>query len=291
MTVLDGSFSKSRNALKVLQALSSRRGPPRGISRDDSFLNAPSWLFYENRYVRNFEFVIGLTTPAVLRAFGAELMNSNSTSATTSRVRSLDELLSPFISRPLDAETLHQFKAYLDLLLKWNAKINLTAVRNAEEIVQRHFGESLFAAGQLQLDAVSTLIDFGSGAGFPGLPIKIVAPHLQVTLIESQQKKATFLREVIRNLHLDNVAVYAGRAEESSLKSQIVTIRAVEKFEAALPIAASMVDAGGKLTLLIGSTQSQIASNALPQFAWSNPVSIPRSRERVVLIGSSPKLT
>ena len=241
--------------------------------------------------MRNLEFVIGLTTPAVLRAYAAEVLNSSSTSATTSRVRSLDELLSPFISRPLDAETLRQFQAYLDLLLKWNAKINLTAVRGAEGIVQRHFGESLFAAEQLQLDTVSTLIDFGSGAGFPGLPIKIIAPHLQVTLIESQQKKATFLREVIRNLRLDNVAVHAGRGEESSLKSQIVTMRAVEKFEATLPIAASMADAGGKLTLLIGSTQSQIASNALPQFEWSEPVPVPGSRERVVLIGSLPSAT
>lgn len=205
-------------------------------------------------------------------------------SATTSRVQPLNELLAPYISRPLDEETLAQFQLYLDLLLKWNAKINMTAVRQAEEIVQRHFGESLFAADQLQLDGASTLIDFGSGAGFPGLPIKIIAPHLHVTLIESQQKKATFLREVIRTLDLKNIVVHAGRAEESSLKSEIVTMRAVEKFEAALTIAASLVEARGRLALLIGSAQVDVARQVLPHFQWQNPIPIPRSRERLVLV-------
>jgi 16S rRNA (guanine527-N7)-methyltransferase len=200
-------------------------------------------------------------------------------------VRPLQELLSTFVSRPLDTEKLNQLQLYLDLLLKWNARINLTAVRDAEEIVQRHFGESLFAGEQLELDAASTLIDFGSGAGFPGLPIKILAPHLHVTLVESQQKKATFLREVIRTLKLENATVHAGRAEESSLKSHIVTLRAVEKFESALPVAASLVEPGGRLALLIGAAQSQIARDALPQFEWRKPIPIPESRERIVLVG------
>ena len=202
-------------------------------------------------------------------------------------MRPLQELLSPFVSRPLDAEKLEQLQLYLDLLLKWNARINLTAVRDAEEIVQRHFGESLFAGEQLELDDASTLIDFGSGAGFPGLPIKILAPHLHVTLVESQQKKATFLREVIRTLRLENTTVHAWRAEESSLKSQVVTMRAVEKFESALPVAASLVESGGRLALLIGAAQSQIAKDALPHFEWRKPIPIPESRERIVLVGMS----
>jgi len=82
-----------------------------------------------------------------------------------------------------------QISTYLDLLIKWNAKTNLTAIRDPEEIVRRHFGESLFAASKLYPDdpsAEETLIDFGSGAGFPGVPIKIHAPELHVILIESQ---------------------------------------------------------------------------------------------------------
>ncbi len=202
-------------------------------------------------------------------------------------MRALPELLSPFVSRPLGSEKLEQLRLYLDLLLKWNARINLTAVRDAEQIVQRHFGESIFAGEQLKLDAARNLIDVGSGAGFPGVPIKIIAPDLQVTLIESQQKKATFLREVIRTLELQNMSVHAGRAEEVTVKSHIVTMRAVEKFETVLPIAGAMVQNGWRLALLIGSVQGEIARKILPQFDWQPPVPIPESRAREVLIGYS----
>src|SRR5438067_6064559 len=112
------------------------------------------------------------------------------------------DLLTPYLPDP-PATLLGHLSAYLDLLLKWNAKTNLTAIRDPEEIVRRHFGESLFAATKLYPDdgsAEETLIDFGSGAGFPGVPTKIYVPELHVILIESQNKKAMFLREVIRNL-------------------------------------------------------------------------------------------
>ena len=200
-------------------------------------------------------------------------------------MRSLQELLSPFVTKPLGENKLCQLQLYLDLLLKWNARISLTAIRDPQEIVQRHFGESLFAAEQLQLDATSTLIDFGSGAGFPGLPIKIAAPHLEVTLIESQQKKVAFLREAIRTLQLDKTTVFAGRAEQSFLRSQIVTSRAVEKFEGALPAAASLVEPGGRLALLIGSNQTQLAAKTLPRFDWQAPIPVPASRARVIYMG------
>jgi 16S rRNA (guanine527-N7)-methyltransferase len=203
-------------------------------------------------------------------------------------VRPLEFLLSPFVAHPLDADKLAQFQLYLDLLLKWNTRINLTAVRDAEQVVQRHFGESIFAAEQLDLEAASTLIDLGSGAGFPGLPMAIIARRLRVTLIESQQKKVAFLREVIRTLRLENATAHPGRAEESSLRSQIVTMRAVERFESALSVAASLMEAGGCLTLLIGVAQAQIACSALPQFEWQKPIKIPDSRERVVMIGKLP---
>jgi len=163
--------------------------------------------------------------------------------------------------------------------------MNLTAVRDAEQIVQRHFGESIFAGERLTLGNASSLIDLGSGAGFPGLPIKIIAPHLNVTLIEAQQKKATFLNEAIRTLELQEIRVHAGRAEAASIKSQIVTMRAVEKFEAALPIAASMVESHGKLALLIGSAQHEATRSALPHFEWQEPIAIPESRSRELLTG------
>jgi 16S rRNA (guanine527-N7)-methyltransferase len=202
-------------------------------------------------------------------------------------VQAFKSLLAPYLVQPLSLDQLKQLEIYLNLMLKWNARINLTAVRDPQEIVARHFGESLFAGRQLQVEAASTLIDLGSGAGFPGLPIKILAPQIQVTLIESQQKKVAFLREAIRALGLQNVSVYAGRAEQSQLKSQIVTMRAVEKFESALSVAASLIQAGGCLALLIGAAQARKVRTALPKFAWQEAIAIPESRERVLLIGKA----
>jgi len=204
-------------------------------------------------------------------------------------MESLDQLLKPFTAGPLSGKQLDQLQTYLDLLLKWNAKISLTAIRRPEDIVQRHFGESLFAGEQLQIShSSSTLIDFGSGAGFPGMPIKIFAPHLQVTLIEAQQKKAAFLREVIRALELKNVSVCAGRAEESQLKAEIVTMRAVEKFEAALPAALGLLSNRGRLALLVGSGQAEAARNVLSNLTWQPPIRVPRSQQGILLIGQAP---
>src|ERR1700733_707690 len=108
-------------------------------------------------------------------------------------------LLTPYVDSP--PAILPQLSVYLDLLLKWNARTNLTAIRDPEEIVRRHFGESLFAARHVDPDA-TTLLDFGSGAGFPGVPIALLRPKIQVTLAESQNKKASFLREIVRTLNL-----------------------------------------------------------------------------------------
>jgi 16S rRNA (guanine527-N7)-methyltransferase len=113
----------------------------------------------------------------------------------------LPAILAPYLGTyPPPADLYPQLSAYLDLLLKWNARTNLTAIRDPEEIVRRHFGESLFAGVHLaaKLSSEATLLDLGSGAGFPGLPIQLLLPGLQVTLAESQNKKATFLREAVR---------------------------------------------------------------------------------------------
>src|SRR5271169_6737725 len=139
-----------------------------------------------------------------------------------------------------------QLQAYLELLLRWNARMNLTAVRDPERIITRHFGESLFAARMLDHAGAfaSTsglplgLADVGSGAGFPGVPIKLAAPQLHLTLIESQSKKATFLREVIRTLAIHDAEVFCGRAEGWRASADVVTLRAVEKFENAVETAA-----------------------------------------------------
>ena len=199
--------------------------------------------------------------------------------------------LTPEKSAVLESSQLENISHYLDFLLLWNARVNLTAVRKPQDIITRHFGESLFTARHLYPDGHAPkrqLIDFGSGAGFPGLPIKIWAPDIQLTLIESNQKKATFLREVIRKLGLADVEVFSGRAEECQHQADVVTLRAVEKFDQALPVALRLVRTGGQLAMLIGEGQVGRVRQSAPAFTWHGPVKVPLSSNRVLLIGRSP---
>ena len=168
------------------------------------------------------------------------------------------ELLRPFVANAslLTPQVIAQFSSYLELLLRWNARTNLTSVREPEDIVQRHFGESVFAAQVLapRVTAGDSLLDLGSGAGFPGLPIHICLPQLQVTLAESQGKKASFLREVTRSLGL-TADVWAARVETMPWERRfnIVTLRAVDRMDAAVSAATDRVSEGGLLVLLTGN--------------------------------------
>ncbi len=197
--------------------------------------------------------------------------------------RRIADLLEPYLGEEsLTEQQIERISTYIDLLLKWNARMNLTAVRNPEQIVQRHFGESLFAARLLLRQSRPTSVcDVGSGAGFPGLPLKLYAPELQVTLIEAHGKKATFLREVIRIITLTDINVFNGRAESWGQQAELVTLRAVEKFESVLPVAAGLVAPGGRLALLIGSDQIPLA-HALVKGNWEEEVAIPGSNRRAV---------
>jgi 16S rRNA (guanine527-N7)-methyltransferase len=216
------------------------------------------------------------------------------------------ELLALFLQSPpgppasLTDAQLGQVAVYLDLLLRWNARINLTAVRDAEGMVTRHFGESFFAARQLLRNQESgvgdqkpgnaelRIIDLGSGAGFPGLPLKIFVPAITLTLIESTQKKAAFLKEVVRVLASTNVYVFCGRAENFPSTADLVTLRAVERYERTLGTAARLVAPGGCLALLIGSSQAASTPRLLPTFSWRAPITIPQSASRVLLVGTNP---
>jgi 16S rRNA (guanine527-N7)-methyltransferase len=228
------------------------------------------------------------------------------------------ELLKPFLDdsdgdrgsvssekTELSGVQLRHISIYIDLLLRWNARINLTAVRTPEEIVTRHFGESLFAArhlfpkvsyeaaGSQISEANPHVIDIGSGAGFPGLPIKIWAQHVDLTLIEANHKKATFLREVGRTLGLATFEVFAGRADAyAGSEGDVVTLRAVERFEAILPLAEGLTAPSGGLALLVGRSQFR-AIHAVRGIKWDEPIEMPLSSTRVLVIGrkESDKLT
>jgi 16S rRNA (guanine527-N7)-methyltransferase len=193
-------------------------------------------------------------------------------------------LLQPFIE--LDETRLRAISTYIDILLKWNARMNLTAIREPSEIVQRHFGESLFAAKHLlEQREPQTAIDLGSGAGFPGVPFAMVAPEVQVTLIESQQKKATFLKELIYALGLWNVKVFGDRAENYPGTADLVMLRAVEKFEQALPMAGRLTAPGGRIALMIGSGQDESARTLGTEVIWGEAIPVPCSNSRELLVG------
>jgi 16S rRNA (guanine527-N7)-methyltransferase len=199
----------------------------------------------------------------------------------------ITELLRPFLTRPLEARVLQQVISYLQLLQKWNAVINLTAIREPEQMVTRHFGESFFAAERLLGQAPpAQIIDFGSGAGFPGMPLAMYAPNVVVDLIESRSKKATFLKEVIRTLGISNARVVEARGENYSAAADLVTMRAVEDFERSLPAAAALVAPHGRLALLIGDRQLHTAQTLLPQFAWAEAVLVPGGRARVLAVAT-----
>lgn len=194
-------------------------------------------------------------------------------------------LLQPFIE--LDEMRLRAISTHIDLLLKWNSRINLTAIRDPGEIVQRHFGESFFAARYvLEQKLVETAIDLGSGAGFPGVPFAMLAPDVEITLIESQQKKATFLKELIYTLGLKNLKVFGDRAESYSGTADLVMLRAVERFEQALPMAIRLTSTGGRIALMIGSGQVELARKLGISVDWSDPVQIPGGHSRELLSGT-----
>src|ERR1022692_4887547 len=256
------------------------------------------------------------------------------------------ELLQPFLSvtpnpchseqgqRPgeepavLSPTQLQYISTYIDILLRWNARINLTAIRNPEEIVTRHFGESLFAARHLfpkEQDreghdlssepalskrsapkggdiaseknrasapegladarcptAEARVADLGSGAGFPGIPIKLWAPNIALTLIESNHKKASFLHEVARALTLTDINIQNARAEAITQTFDVVTLRAVEHFADMLLVAARLLAPTARLALLIGSSQLNEARSSLPDISWRYPPPIPESKSRLL---------
>ena len=197
----------------------------------------------------------------------------------------ISRLLEPYAA--LNSKQLEQTSSYLGLLLKWNAKVNLTGVRGTENVVARHFGESFFAARQLlPPEAETSVIDLGSGAGFPGLPLAIFAPRALVTLIEPNAKKTAFLNEVISALRLSNARVARQRGDHFAGSAELVTMRAVERFEAAVPIALDLVCHWGRLALMIGLSQTVMARTLTPKVSWSEPVQIPGSNSRVILVGT-----
>lgn len=187
---------------------------------------------------------------------------------------------------PLPDRASDRLAEYLQLLIRWNARLNLTAVREPSDIVHRHFVESIQCAQALP--QVATLLDFGSGAGLPGIPIAIARPEIHVTLGESQGKKAAFLREAIRTLGL-SAEIYDGRIEKmpEDLLFEAVSLRAVDKMADACRTASRRVRGGGWLVLFATLQTEQPLKAISPDINWKRRLPIAGLNRGLLLMGQN----
>jgi 16S rRNA (guanine527-N7)-methyltransferase len=187
----------------------------------------------------------------------------------------------------LDAAQVACVQQYMRMLLAWNEKVNLTAIRDPLEILYRHFCESLFAAVAVPLER-GRLADVGSGGGFPGLPLKIIRPELEVFLIESNIKKATFLAEVVRELGLNDMHILVSRYQdlgEEVAPLEVVCSRALGDYGAFLKWAASVQVAANQVVLWIGGRDlDEVRKVSL--WDWLEPIAVPQSLQRFLLVGT-----
>ena len=193
--------------------------------------------------------------------------------------------LSPFGVFPSE-EQIARIREYLRLLLRWNESISLTSLTDPEEIVGRHFGESIYGAKLLPVENCR-LADVGTGAGFPGLALKIFYPAIQLVLIDSNKKKCAFLAEIVRTLALSNVAILAERFEQigpEKIAANVITSRAVGEFKPLLKWSRRSLVQRGHVMFWIGAEDS-VRVSGIEGWNWQPAIRIPDSQRRFVLIG------
>ena len=191
----------------------------------------------------------------------------------------------------LDPEQVDQVSTYIGLLTSWGRVINLTTIREPDEILRRHFGESLYLASALQL--TGNLLDVGSGAGFPGLALKIVRHDLGVTLLEPGTKKRAFLKEVVRTCRFRGVEIRGEHVEEfcetATGRFDFVTMRAVGSFRTVLPSIKRCLASTGRACLWLTGAEVRALAQSSPEFRrlfeWDPPLRVPLSQDREIWVG------
>lgn len=162
-------------------------------------------------------------------------------------------------------------------LRHWNRKINLTAIRDPAEIAERHFGESLFLAKHLG-ESPATMLDVGSGAGFPGIPLAVCHPACQVTLLEPVGKKVAFLKEISRSM--SNVSVLQRRLDEVEGVFEWATVRGVSLF----PIRADL-RAAARLIAVLTTREAMVGMRLSEEISWERELALPWGNQRILLLG------
>lgn len=178
-------------------------------------------------------------------------------------------------------------RTYCDLLLRWNRRVALTTVTDPRKMLAFHFGESMVAASWIPIK-IGRLADVGSGAGFPGVPIKLAAPEISLILIEANVKKAAFLSDLVRELRLDGVHVARSRFDDvpdSVFPVDFITARALGQYEELLRGSKNRLGAGGEIVLWLGEKEAITVAQDT-SWTWRRPVKIPGSERRCVLSGS-----
>ena len=202
-------------------------------------------------------------------------------------LREIHRILTPFGGAVLSEIKIELIQRYLAILLFWNERVSLTSMDSAEEILARQFGESLFAVSALSVEK-GRLADVGSGAGFPGMALKIFAPGLEVHLIEQNGKKATFLRETARFLNFEDV--FVSGSDYRQLPDELgafdwVTAKALGSYEELLSWAHSRLSSTGKALLWLGIDDAARTS-AVSGWRWAPPIAIPDSKRRMLVSGT-----
>jgi len=208
------------------------------------------------------------------------------TSITPPSAAAIQRAMSEF-GLQVNQQQVEQIQQYTKILLAWNDKVNLTAIRDPLEILYRHFCESMFGAAFVPVEKCR-LADVGSGGGFPGLPLKMVRPDLEVFLIESNVKKATFLAEVVRELGLTDARVLVSRFEELGEEVaplDFVCSRALGEFAKFLDWAGSPTVSARNVLLWLGGRDVEEV-RAIPGWTWEEPKPVPHSLQRVLLRGA-----
>jgi 16S rRNA (guanine527-N7)-methyltransferase len=180
-----------------------------------------------------------------------------------------------------------QIRTYIDLLLRWNRRISLTAIESPEEIVRTHFVESLLATKAVS-ELHGRLADVGTGAGFPGLPLRMYVPDLHLTLIEPNAKKCAFLAEAVRALELKNVEIFQRRYEDVRRPDppfDIVTARALGQFQEFADWAESVLAPSGRVMVWTGQ-DGKSELECKKSWKWHPPYVIPGSKHRLIVVGS-----